>query len=138
MGRCESRLGLVAVIVAVFTLIMSWGPGSGTVRANGDAGAVFTAGPDMTVARMAHHNLSFPDGSAMVLGGHGTGFKVLDGAEQWHPTSNSFSMTSVPSPGFLTLVCCWPEGQPTSVLPPAMTRRKSLTRWTTRFLRPAR
>jgi len=91
MGRCVSRLGLVAVIVAVFSLIMSWGPGSGTVRANGDAGAVFTAGPDMTVARMAHHNLSFPDGSAMVLGGHGTGFKVLDGAEQWHPTSNSFS-----------------------------------------------
>lgn len=57
----------------------------------GDAGAVFSLGPNMNTARMAHYSATLADGREVLFGGHGTNFVSLNTAEVWSPSANSFS-----------------------------------------------
>jgi hypothetical protein len=91
-AAAKRRLMTFILVPLLFMNHAVWAGENGTVGSDAaPAGALFSAGPDMNTARMGHLNVSFVDGSAVVFGGHGTGFKPLDSAEMWNPTTNTFS-----------------------------------------------
>ena len=56
---------------------------------------VFSDGPTMQVARMAHWIVPLPNDGIEVIGGHGTGFTSLASAEKWDATTNTFTTTAM-------------------------------------------
>lgn len=81
----------LSILAAVLTLGLATTPS----YTAGDAGAVFVPGPNLNVARMAHHIATFPDGRVMVFGGRTTGFVPLGSAEAWNPASNAFTLMNM-------------------------------------------
>jgi hypothetical protein len=79
-----------SVIAAVAVLSLFTGYGPSVTLASGNAGAVFSAGPQMNQARNDHWSLSLPDGRVALLGGRGPGGVILNSAEIWNPATNSF------------------------------------------------
>jgi hypothetical protein len=84
--RCFVRF--TSLLAATLLLVLASPPPGGAAD---DPGAVFTAGPDMTGARMNHHQTLLPDGRVVAFGGHGPAFVPLATADAWHPGTSTFT-----------------------------------------------
>jgi len=83
----------LAVVTSFLFLFGSHALGTPALAA--DAGAVFSAGPQMNMARNDHWSVSLPDGRVVLLGGRGVGGNILNSAEIWNPATNTFTQKTM-------------------------------------------
>lgn len=93
----------VTSLVLLATALAVWGcpqaSGAGQQSAAGvvedDSDVSFAPGPPLQQARMAHHSVTLPDGSAALFGGHGTRFASLNTAEFLSPEGAGFELLTM-------------------------------------------
>lgn len=56
---------------------------------------IYSEGPYMNTNRMNHICITLPDGSSMLIGGHGSSFTALSTAEFYSTSANSFSSSAM-------------------------------------------